>query len=208
MIINGIGATATGITLVVILCAKFLDGAWITILLMPILLAAMIYVRRHYEWVTGAVEAPFEFEPGKPNPPMIVVPVQQWNKIADKALRFSLNLSADVRAVHIECAESEALVKQWRVQVARPARESGLQEPELVVLASPYRFIVVTIVNYALDLANKNPGNIIAVVIPELVESRWYHYLLHNQRASMLKALLLVKGNERVVVINVPWYLQ
>jgi amino acid transporter len=208
MIVNGIGATATGITLVVILCAKFLEGAWITMLLLPLLLAAMISVRRHYQRVARAVEAPLEFEPGKPNPPMVVVPVQRWNKIADKALRFSLNLSADVRAVHIECAESEALVKQWRVQVARPARESGLQEPELVVLASPFRFIVGTIVNYALDLANKNPDNIIAVVIPELVESRWYHYLLHNQRASLLKAMLLVKGNERVVVINVPWYLQ
>jgi hypothetical protein len=63
-------------------------------------------------------------------------------------------------------------------------------------------------VNYALDLANKNPGCIVAVVIPELVETRWYHYLLHNQRANLLKAMLLVKGNERVVVINVPWYLQ
>jgi amino acid transporter len=208
MIVNGIGATATGITLVVILCAKFLEGAWITMLLMPLLLATMIYVRRHYQKVARAVEAPLEFAPGKPNPPMVVLPVQRWNKIADKALRFSLNLSADVRAVHIECAESEALVKQWLVQVARPARESGLQEPELVVLASPFRFIVGTIVNYTLDLANKNPDNIIAVVIPELVESRWYHYLLHNQRASLLKAMLLVKGNERVVVINVPWYLQ
>ena len=208
MIVNGIGATATGITLVVILCAKFLEGAWITMLLMPLLLAAMMYVRRHYDWVARAVAAPLEFDPGKPNPPMIVVPVQRWDKIADKALRFSLNLSADVRAVHIECPESEVLVKQWQVQVARPARESGLQEPVLVVLASPFRFIVGTIVNYALDLANKNPGCIVAVVIPELVETRWYHYLLHNQRANLLKAMLLVKGNERVVVINVPWYLQ
>jgi len=84
----------------------------------------------------------------------------------------------------------------------------GLQEPELVVLPSPYRFIVGTIVNYALDMATKNPDAIIAVVIPELVESRWYHYLLHNQRANLLKGMLLVKGNERIVVINVPWYLQ
>jgi hypothetical protein len=208
MIVNAVGATATGITLVVILCAKFLDGAWITMLLMPLLLAAMLYVRRHYDWVARAVGAPMEFEPGKPNPPMVVLPVQQWNQIAAKALRFSLNLSADVRAVHIECPDSEALIKQWQLQVARPARESGMQEPELVVLASPYRFIVATIVDYTLDLVQKNPDNIVAVVIPELVESRWYHYLLHNQRANLLKALLLVKGNERVVVINVPWYLQ
>jgi hypothetical protein len=208
MIINGIGAFATGLTLVVILCAKFLDGAWITILLLPLLLAAMIAVRRHYEMVSRQVEAPVEFDPGRPNPPMVVVPVQRWNKIADKALRFSMNLSCDVRAVHIECPESEALVRQWQVHVARPARELGLQEPELVVLPSPFRFVVGTIVNYSLDLANKNPENIVAVVIPELVESRWYHYLLHNQRANLLKAMLLVKGNERVVVVDVPWYLQ
>ena len=208
MIINGIGAFATGITLIVILCAKFLEGAWITMLLLPLLLATMIAIRRHYDAVSRQVEAPIEFQPGKPNPPMVVLPVQRWNKITDKALRFSLNLSADVRAVHIECPETEEIVKQWQVQVARPARESGLQEPELVVLASPFRFIVGTIVNYSLELATKNPDNIVAVVIPEMVESRWYHYLLHNQRASLLKAMLLVKGNERVVVINVPWYLQ
>jgi hypothetical protein len=208
MIINGVGATATGLTLIVILCAKFLEGAWITMLLMPLLLITMISIKRHYDNVGRQVEEPMEFNPGKPNPPMVVIPVQRWNKMTDKALRFSLNLSADVRAVHIECPESEALVEQWKVQVARPARESGLQEPQLVVLASPFRFIVGTIVNYTLDLATKNPNNIVAVVIPELVESRWYHYLLHNQRASLLKAMLLVKGNERVVVINVPWYLQ
>jgi amino acid transporter len=208
MIVNGVGALATGLTLIVILCAKFLEGAWITMLLMPLLLGTMISIRKHYKKVGEQVQEAFAFDPGKPNPPMIVLPVQGWNKITDKALRFSLNLSADVRAVHIECPESEAVVKKWQVQVARPARESGLQEPELVVLPSPYRFVVGTIVNYALDLASKNPGRIIAVVIPELVETRWYHYLLHNQRASLLKALLLVKGNEQVVVINVPWYLQ
>jgi amino acid transporter len=208
MIINGIGAVATGLTLIVILCAKFLEGAWITILLMPLLLGAMIVVRRHYETVAREVEAPMEFCPGHPNPPMVVLPVQRWNKIAAKALKFSLNLSADVHAVHIECPESEMLVKQWQALVARPARESGLEEPQLVVLASPFRFIIATLVNYTLDLATKNPGRTIAVVIPELVESRWYHYLLHNQRASLLKASLLVRGNERVVVINVPWYIK
>jgi amino acid transporter len=208
MIVNGVGAVATGVTLIVILCAKFLEGAWITMLLMPLLLIAMISVKRHYDSVSVQVEAPFEFHPGKPNPPLVVLPVQRWNKITDSALRFSLNVSADVRAVHIECPETADLVKQWQTLVASPAIEAGLHEPQLVVLASPYRFIVGTIVNYTLDLAKKYPECTVAVVIPELVESRWYHYLLHNQRASLLKALLLVKGNQRVVVINVPWYLR
>lgn len=207
MLINGVGAVATGVTLIVILFAKFLEGAWITILLMPLLLLAMVAVRRHYEAVSRQVEMPIDFNPGRPNPPIILIPVQRWNKIADKALRFSMNLSAEVRAVHIECPETDMLSKQWQAQVARPSREMGMQEPELVVLPSPFRFIVGTIVNYSLEVAHKSPGKMVAVVIPELVESRWYHYLLHNQRAALLKAMLLVKGNERVVVINVPWYL-
>jgi hypothetical protein len=208
MLINAVGATATGVTLVVILCAKFLDGAWMTVLLIPLLLAAMMAVRRHYDTVEREIADPLEFDPGKPNPPLVVLPVQRWNQIAANALRFALNLSAEVRAVHIECEESDELVRRWQTQVARPARESGLQEPELVVLASPFRLILGAILDYTLELARQNPGRTVAVVIAELVESRWYHYLLHNQRASLLKALLLLKGNGRIVVINVPWYLK
>jgi hypothetical protein len=62
--------------------------------------------------------------------------------------------------------------------------------------------------NYILEVARKSPGRQVAVLIPELVERRWYHYFLHNQRALWLKALLLVRGNPRIIVINVPWYLQ
>jgi amino acid transporter len=208
MVVNAIGATATGVTLVVILCAKFLEGAWMTVLLMPVLLAAMVAVRRHYDSVARQLAAPLGFEPGKSSPPLILLPVQRWNKVAAKALRFAMSVSADVRAIHIECEESGELAEQWRAQVARPARESGLQEPELVVLLSPYRFVLNTILSYTLQQVDKNPDRAVAVVIAELVESRWYHYLLHNQRANLLKGLLLLKGNGRIVVINVPWYLE
>jgi len=112
-----------------------------------------------------------------------------------------------VRAVHIECAESDLLVKEWQDHVARPARESGLQAPVLAVIESPYRFVITPILTFILDLERQNPGRTVAVVIPELVESRWYHYMLHNQRAYLLKALVLMKGTGRIVVANVPWYL-
>jgi hypothetical protein len=208
MAINAVGASATGLTLVVILCAKFLEGAWMTVLLMPILLAIMVSVRRHYARVEREIAAPLEFEAGKPNPPLMILPVQQWSKIAANALRFAMNVSPDVRTVHVECEGSGELVRLWQARVARPAREAGMQEPELVLLASPYRLILGTILDYTLELARKNPGRTVAVVIAELVESRWYHYLLHNQRANLLKALLLLKGNGQIVVINVPWYLK
>jgi amino acid transporter len=208
IVVNAVGATATGITVVVILSAKFMEGAWITVIMVPLLLAAMVAVRRHYESVAREIAAPLEFSPGKPNPPLVVLPVQRWSLIAAQALRFALNISPDVRAVHIECEESDRLVKEWQDHVARPARESGLQEPVLAVIESPYRFVVTPILTFILNLERQNPGRIVAVVIPELVESRWYHYMLHNQRAYLLKTLLMMKGNGRIVVVNVPWYLE
>ena len=208
IVVNAVGATATGITVVVVLAAKFMEGAWVTVILIPLLLAAMVAVRRHYESVAQEIAAPLEFSPGKPNPPLVVLPVQRWSAVAAQALRFALNISTDVRAVHIECEESDRLVQAWQDHVARPARESGLQEPVLAVIESPYRFVVTPILTFILNLERQNPGRIVAVVIPELVESRWYHYLLHNQRAALLKALLMLKGNGRIVIVDVPWYLE
>jgi hypothetical protein len=77
-----------------------------------------------------------------------------------------------------------------------------------VVLQSPYRHVSSPIVDYVLDLQKKDPGRQLAVMIPELVERHWYYYFLHNQRAAMLKALLYLRGSERVAVVNVPWYIE
>ena len=89
-----------------------------------------------------------------------------------------------------------------------PAKKAGLPVPELVLLKSPYRFVVRPIVDYALRLERENPGRHVAVLVPELVEKRWYYILLHDNRSSALKALLLVRGNDRITVINIPWYLR
>ncbi len=80
--------------------------------------------------------------------------------------------------------------------------------PELIVLPSPYRLILSPIVDYVLNVERTCPDQQIAVLVPELVEKHWYHYLLHNKRGSILKALLLLRGNRRIVLINVPWYLE
>jgi hypothetical protein len=95
----------------------------------------------------------------------------------------------------------------WADMVEKPMKASGLSPPELVVLKSPYRFVIMPLVDYVLKVSEQNPDRIIAVLVPELVERHWYHYPLHNQRAQALKALLLVKGNQRVITMNVPWYL-
>jgi hypothetical protein len=92
--------------------------------------------------------------------------------------------------------------------VEAPARALDLTPPRLVVIPSPYRQLVGPLLSYITTLKKEYPDRQIAVIIPDLVERHWYHYLLHNQHGEVLKALLLLQGDQRVVVINVPWYLE
>ena len=85
-------------------------------------------------------------------------------------------------------------------------KQAGRAAPRLVELPSPYRFVLTPILDYILALERTNPERQIVVLIPELVEWHWYHYLLHNQRAELLKALLLAKGSQQLILVNVPWH--
>jgi amino acid transporter len=208
MLINGLGAFATAATTAVVLSAKFVEGAWITVILIPLLLITMLAVNRHYRRVGEAVADDSDFDPGRPDPPLVVVPIESWNKIADRGLRFAMNISPDIYGLHIQSEETDTLKEQWAKHVSSAARECGRGEPELKTIQSPYRFVVTPIVDFVLDLSKKNPDRYVAVVIPELVESHWYHSLLQNQRASLLKAALLVRSSNKIVVINVPWRLE
>ena len=208
MLINALGALATGITVIVVLVAKFVEGAWITVLLIPGLLLAMGLVRRHYHAVFLEVRSPTPLDLTDTTPPLVILPVQGWNRIVKKALRFAFKISPSIRAIHVDCGQgSEIFRGEWCRFVEQPAMEAGLAAPELVVLPSPYRLVLAPIVDYVLEAERANPGQQIAVLIPELVERHWYHHLFHNKRAAVLKALLLLRGNQRIIVINVPWYL-
>ena len=154
------------------------------------------------------VRSPTPLEMDDVAPPLVILPVQSWNRIVKKALRFALKISPHIRAVHVDCSEgSEIFRDEWCRFVEQPALAADLAAPELVVLPSPYRLILGPIVDYVLEVERTNPNQQIAVLIPELVERHWYHHLFHNKRASVLKALLLLRGNQRIIVINVPWYL-
>jgi hypothetical protein len=96
----------------------------------------------------------------------------------------------------------------WDEYIEKPAVQAGFAPPELVLLRSPYRLVLTPIVEYILELEHVHPKRLISVLVPELVERRWYYYLLHNQRATALKVILYIRGNGRIVVINVPWYLR
>jgi amino acid transporter len=208
MVVNGFGAFATGVTLLVVLVAKFAAGAWVTALLIPVLIAAMVAVKRHYVRVDRETQKQDPIQVGHIMEPIVVIPVDRWSRITEKGLRFALMLSKEVRAVHVDCEEDEESVcNMWEANVAAPLRAANMIVPELVLLHSPFRFVIQPVVDYVLDLERQNEDRQVAVLVPELVVSHWYQNLLHNQRANLLKLMLLVRGNQRILVINIPWYL-
>jgi len=203
-----VGAVATGITLVVVLVAKFTEGAWITAILVPALIITMNAVKRHYDRVARqiAVDCPMHID--NLVEPLVIVPLDRWSRISEKGLRFALKISDQVQAVHVDAEECCDEVQQmWQRNVAAPMRESGRTVPELILLSSPYRFVLVPLVDYILKVEHDHPARQIAVLVPELVVKHWWQTPLHNQRAQLLKLLLLVRGNQRIMVINIPWYL-
>ena len=205
--INGLGATVTGITVVIVLAAKFVEGAWITVILIPTLLAFMTGVRRHYDAVSREVDLQTPLNLTHLAPPVVIIPIQGWTRIAEKALRFGINLSPDVLVLQV-CVSDKVrdLGPSWVHLVEGPALELGVPVPRLTVIPSPYRTLFRPILDFVEETSRQNPERHIAVLIPELVERHWRHYFLHNQRAQVLKALLLLKGNQHINVVNVPWY--
>jgi len=208
MVINGLGGIVTAITVLVVIVAKFAEGAWVTLLLIPCMIAVMHNVRRHYDRVESEIATSDPLAATPPPPPVIVVPFECWNRTSRKALQFAMSLSPEVIAVHVDSGEEpDSVHQQWQNLVESPASQAHLPVPKLEVLKSPYRYVITPILKFVRGLQEKYAGRTIAVLLPNLIERHWYHRFLHNQRAELLTALLLVKGNPRIIIINVPWYL-
>jgi amino acid transporter len=208
MVVNGIGAVATGLTLIVVLVAKFTAGAWITALLIPALIFLMLAVKRHYAGVTEAINIDRPMHVENLMHPLVIVPMDRWTRITEKGLRFAMKLSDQVQAVHVDAEDCRDDVEHmWQRNVATPIEAADKPVPELVFVASPYRFVLMPLVNHILQVEHDHPERQIAVLVPELVVKHWWQSPLHNQRAQLLKLLLLVRGNQRITVINIPWYL-
>jgi hypothetical protein len=209
MLVNGLGALATGITTAVVLVAKFIDGAWITVLLIPLLIWMMRSVRRHYAIVGLEINTTNPVETTNLHEPIVLLPLDRWSLVADKALRYAWTLSKEIHVLHVHFGEeTESLCRKWPKMVEEPATAAGLPLPKLVVLNSPYRFIVKPIVEYAIQQQILHPDRNITMLVPELVESHWWHYFLHNNRPEAIRALLLFNGNQRITVASIPYHLK
>jgi hypothetical protein len=141
-------------------------------------------------------------------PPIAIVPIDRWSRISKQAIEFATRTTPEIIAVHVEPGEhSELLRAAWELYVESAFRQKGRPEPKLLFLPSPYRFIIVPILQYILDLSERHAQRRIVVVIPELVEGAWYEYFLHNQRGRLLEWMLNVRGNERIYTVSAPYYL-
>jgi hypothetical protein len=207
-LVNGLGATVTGITTGVVLVAKFVEGAWITLLFIPFTIGCFVLVRRHYHAVKLLTSCRDAVNvAGLSQYPIAVIAIDRWSSITCQGIEFAARLSPEVIAVHVEPNEhSELLQDDWEQYVRKPFEAAGKEPPQLHLLPSPYRFVIVPFVQFVLDLSKKHPDRSIVVVIPELVEDKWYEYFLHNQRGRLLEWVLLARGNERIFTVSAPWY--
>jgi hypothetical protein len=209
MFVNGLGAVATGITTVVVLVAKFAEGAWITVMLIAAIIVLMRSVKRHYDEVARETDLDRPIVSAEITEPIVVLPIDRWSRISEKAICFALSMSSDIRCVHVLTAgKTDSFCDEWEDKVAAPLRTSHKCVPKLVTLRSPYRYVLQPVVDYILSVERETDFRKVCVIVPELVVRHWWENLLHNRRSDLLKVMLLVSGNRRTVVINIPWYLK
>lgn len=209
LLINAFGTLTTAAALGVIVVAKFTEGAWVTVIVIPAFVGIFLVVRRHYARLKRDIRPPLELQLHKIHPLKVVIPIEGWTRVTERALRVALRVSDDIVAVHVTAEETNRpLIDAWRTRVEEPARAAGWPAPRLEVIHSPYRERVQPLVDFVEGCSRAAPDCLVAIVIPELVQPRWWGYLLHNHVAAELRAMLLQTGNERVVVMNTPWFMR
>ena len=207
-IINGIGAFATGVTLIIVIVTKFAEGAWIVLIVLPLLYLIMQAIEWHYRDVAEEIAISGPISLREPSPLIAVVPLDHINSVSARALQAAFAVTKKVHVVHVEHADSEEdFAGEWDKFVKPAIKQSRLPTPEVAILKSPYRRVVAPTLDYIWTLERENPDSSIVVLIPQLVESHWYYSFLHNQRAAILRTVLLLKGRNRILIMDVPWHL-
>jgi hypothetical protein len=204
--INGFGALATGVTLIVVGFTKFLEGAWITVILIPLIVFVFYRIHAHYEEVVHELTLrglPPSLKP--PPPPRVVIPISGVHRGIIPAVTFAESISNDVTGVYIELepGEGKRVMERWK---------RLWPDLPLVVVPSPYRAVLRPLIDFIDENDRQhNDGQQATVVLPEFIPAHWWQALLHNQTAWMLKTALLYRrrrfGYQRAI-IDVPYHLK
>ncbi len=205
---NAIGAVTTSAALVIIILAKFTQGAWMTLVVVPAVVLLLQRINRHYKTIAHEIQQPPKLQAGRLQSPVVIIPIDGWNRVAERAVRFGLLLSDEVTGLHIttEKDDTDRLRELWEQQVQTPARRARSAVPSLEIVDSPYRRLHQPVIDFVNKTKKEKPDRLIAVILPELVEPHWYEYLLHSLHTRRLRALLYQQRDGRTVVINTPWY--
>lgn len=201
--INGLGALTTFLVAWIIAIAKFLQGAWIVILLIPLLVLLFLAIRRHYQRVERERTTHLPIHPAAIHH-RIIVPIAGLDRASVQSLAYARSLSSHVTAVHVATDEPEAEAMrvawhEWQQQV--PEEE----DIHLLVIESPFRSLIRPLLAYIDTLHERHPDETLTVILPEFVVAHWWEYFLHNQTAFRLKAALLFRPG--IVVVNIPQHL-
>lgn len=208
LVMNGIGAVATGATLLVVLASKLGEGAWISVALVAAMVMVFKKVRSHYDFIAKVTATDASLAVGPPHEPLAVVPMRRWDAVALKAMAFAIGFADEVIAVQVLTGDRHVddLTERWNDLAVEPLRKKGRAAPRLVVLRSEYRRLYAPLLDFVRKLETEHPDRPIAVIVSELVEPRWYEELFHSHTASLMKALLLFRGGPQTVVVSTPWY--
>src|SRR5581483_5694605 len=198
--VNGLGAAATGVVTLVIAVTKFVHGAWIVVLVIPILVAAFLVMRGHYDDVARDLSLE-----GFAGPPefrhTVLVVIGDVHRGVVRAVQYARTLApnAAIRGVFVETdpAKTARIEEKWITW--------GLGVP-LVVLTSPYRSLLRPLLDYLDHLQAGDDDQMVTIVLPEFIPKRWWQHLLHNQTALLIKGALLFRRN--TVVADVPYLLR
>jgi amino acid transporter len=207
--VNGFGAVATAVTTVILLFAKFTEGAWIATVLLGLTDLLLWSIHRHYERAARLLDVDESaLQLSVSAEPIMLVPIAKWNRASLNALSFATSIGHDVRVLHVSDDESgcASTTADWQQKLQHGARD-GQHVPKVIALFSPYRSLSDPLLQYIRDMQKEDPLRRVAVVIGEVVAAHWYQHLLHNYRSIGLRLRLFVSGQRRVVIMEVPWQL-
>ncbi|MDH4333877.1 MAG: APC family permease [Chloroflexota bacterium] len=199
LVINGLGAATTGVIAVIVASTKFLSGAWLVILMAPLLIGLMLAIREHYRNVSRQVELeriPAGHEVARD--PIVIVPIARLDLPTLHAISFANSISDHATAVHVtnDPAEATEIRERWPEWASRT---------ELVIVESPYRALIGPLLRYMNALQAQAPDRTIVVVLSEIVPRHWWENFLHNQTSLRLKLRLF--GRRNTIVADVPYHL-
>ena len=199
LMVNGLGAVTTGIATIILASTKFTQGAWIVFLLIALLVWLFLSIRSHYKAVEEQIALTRDHRPPPPRRNIVIIPINGVNQAVIRAVDYARSRADEIQAVMVDIdpqstARNQIQWAQWGCGV------------RLTVLPCPYRSVLSSFLDYVENLLQKEPDTWVTVVIPEILPAHWWHGILHNQRALLMKASLLFK--DRVILIDVPFHLK